>query len=288
MKKKLPKIGGHVSAAGGLHKAFENAVSIGAENFQIHATSPRQWKVRMPDTDAVDLFLKQREATGITRYYIHAPYLINLATPDPDLLEKSYQNLKGNFEIGQLIGARGVVFHLGSSKGWGLQEGIEQQVQVVQRLLNEVPDNGCMLLLENSAGGGDKIGATIDQLGLLMRGISNPRVGICFDTAHAFESGVLEYTPAKIKIFFDEFDQNIGIEKIGCLHINDSKTAFNSQHDRHENIGEGEIGIEGFRAFAQEDRLHDVDWCLETPGFDNTGPDAKNIEILKNCFHADI
>ncbi len=288
MIKKLPRIGGHVSAAGGLFHAFDNALAIGAENFQIHATSPRQWKVRIPNDTMVATFLKQREVTGITHYYIHAPYLINLATPDPELLEKSYQNLKGNFEIGQLIEARGVMFHLGSSKGWSTQEGMEQQIKTVRRLLEEVPDGGCALLLENAAGGGDKLGATIDQLADLIKGIGNSRVGICFDTAHAFESGVLEYTPKAIKSFFDHFDQKIGIDKIGCLHINDSKTAFNSQHDRHENIGEGEIGIEGFKAFAQEGRLHDIDWCLETPGFDGTGPDAKNIEILKSCFHENI
>ncbi len=284
MQRERPSIGGHVSAAGGLFQAFERAVAIGAENFQIHATSPRQWKVRLPDEEAVAQFLAQREATGITRYYIHAPYLINLATPDPELLEKSYQNLKGNFEIGQLLGARGVVFHLGSSKGWSGAEGMQQQIAAVHRLLAEVEDKGCKLLLENAAGGGDKLGATIDQLAQLVTGIHDDRVAICFDTAHAFEAGVLRYDDEAITKFFDEFDTRIGIDRLLCLHVNDSKTAFDSQHDRHENIGEGEIGIEGFRALARETRLHQADWCLETPGFTGEGPDQKNIEILTSCF----
>jgi endonuclease IV len=121
-------------------------------------------------------------------------------------------------------------------------------------------------------------------LATLINGINDARAGICFDTAHAFESGVLKYDELSIQTFFDEFDKKIGIEKLVVLHVNDSKTAFDSQHDRHENIGEGYIGLEGFKNLAKETRLHNVDWCLETPGFDGNGPDQKNIEILKNCF----
>ena len=282
--KNTPIIGGHVSAVGGIDKAVINAQAIGAQTFQIHATSPRQWQVRVPDEKVVTTFLKEIAKSDIKSYYIHAPYLINLATVIPELLEKSYNNLKGNYEIGQLIHAKGVVYHLGSFKGWDKESALQQQITTVKKLLANVEFKGCSLLLENSAGGGDKLGVTVDELAVLINGIDDDRVGICLDTAHAYEAGILTYDSDSIKLFFDEFDQKIGMHKLICLHVNDSKTEFESLHDRHDNLGEGFIGLEGFKALAKEERLFNVDWCLETPGFDGNGPDKENMEILKKCF----
>ncbi len=140
-------------------------------------------------------------------------------------------------------------------------------------------------MIENAAGGGQKIGANARDIGAILRAVKSKQLKVCFDTAHAFEAGLVdEYTPAKTKKLFDEWAREVGIKNIIALHVNDSKTAFNSHHDRHENIGEGYIGISGFRNLAKEKRLRDKAWLLEVPGFMGAGPDKKNIEILRGCF----
>ena len=139
--------------------------------------------------------------------------------------------------------------------------------------------------MENAAGGGEKIGKTAGELAYLLKKVNSKRVKICLDTAHAFESGIIkEYKSDGIKKFLDEWDKEIGLENITALHANDSKTLWNSHHDRHENIGAGYIGLAGFKALAREKRLWNKAWLLEVPGFDNEGPDKKNMDILKSCF----
>ncbi|MAF80116.1 hypothetical protein CL629_03500 [bacterium] len=281
---KTPNIGAHVRAAGGLWTAIDNAKSIGAVCFQIFGASPRQWYAKIPSSEDVEKFRSELKKKKIGPVYLHAAYLVNLATPNRELLGKSIQNLSEHLKIAEMIGAEGLIFHPGSSKGMKSRvSGLNQEARAIQKILKSVPGR-TRLIIENTAGGGEKIG-TIEDIKYLYKKIESERVKICIDTAHAFEEGMIEkYTKAKIKKFIDEWDGAVGLKNIPVLHINDSKTVYESHHDRHENIGEGYIGIQGFRALAKEPRLQNKDWILEVPGFKNQGPDKKNIDIIKSCF----
>jgi len=279
-----PKIGAHVSTAGGLSTAFERAKEIGADCIQIFGASPRMWYAKLPSAEEVKKFKDEEKRSGVGPTYLHAPYLINLGTPNGDLLSKSVKNLSDHFKIAELIGAAGVIFHIGSSAGMDKEKSREQVIKAIKKVLEDVPGKS-FLVMENAAGGGEKIGKTAEELGLIFKKVGSKRLKVCLDTAHAFESGIIkEYSAPEIKRFVEEWDKAIGLEKIVAIHANDSKTPWNSHNDRHENIGEGHIGLKGFKELAKEKRLWDKAWLLEVPGFKNEGPDKKNVDILKSCF----
>ena len=281
---KTPNIGAHVRAAGGLWTAIENAKRIGASCIQIFGASPRQWNAKIPSDADVKKFKYTLKESGLNSVYLHAAYLVNLATPQRELLEKSIRNLTDHLKIAEMIGAEGLIFHPGSSKGMKSREsGLDQEVRAIQKILKSVPGKA-KLIIENTAGGGEKVG-TAEDIQYLYKKIKSERVKVCIDTAHAFEEGMIEkYTKLEIKKLVDTWDRAVGLKNIPVLHINDSKTEYASHHDRHENIGEGHIGIQGFRALAKEPRLQGKDWILEVPGFKNEGPDKKNIDIIKSHF----
>lgn len=285
-KSSRPRIGAHVRTGGGLHKAIENAGRIGAECIQIFGASPQQWQVKFPSKSEALLFKKQMEEHKVGPVFLHAAYLVNLASPEAALRAKSIQSLSDHLKIADLIGAAGLIFHMGSNKGENLEEALHGTVSGMKEVLKNVPGK-TLLIMENSAGGGSKLGATPEQLGYLLKKVGSQRVKVCIDTAHAFEAGIIdEYSPARVKKFLKDLDSKIGLENIVALHINDSKTPPHSHYDRHENIGEGYIGLKGFQALATEKRLHDKAWILEVPGFDGEGPDKRNIEILRSCCEA--
>jgi endonuclease IV len=161
---------------------------------------------------------------------------------------------------------------------------MERVVAGIKQVLKNVPGK-TPLVIENSAAGGKKVGARPEDIGAIMKKVGSSRVKMCLDTAHIFEAGEIEsYTPANIKKLLDRIDGSIGLENLVALHANDSKTLFNSHHDRHENIGEGHIGLVGFKNLAKEKRIAHTAWLLEVPGFDGEGPDKKNVDILKKLF----
>jgi deoxyribonuclease-4 len=278
-----PLIGAHVSVAGGLFKAFENAAAIGAECVQIFGASPRQWAAPLPSAEAVHQFKDAWKASDVKAVYLHAPYLNNLASPDPAMIKKSIVNLSAHLQITELIGANGLIFHVGSGKESPQEEATAKAIAAMKIILKNVPGSA-QLIVENAAGGGAKLGDNAKEVAALVHGVGSLRMKACFDTAHAFESGIIEsYTPGNIRKLFDEWDKELGLEHLVALHANDSKTAFNSKHDRHENIGQGYIGAEAFANLAKEKLISHTHWLLEVPGYDNLGPDKKNIDILKKC-----
>ncbi len=280
---KKPKIGAHVSVAGGLHFIFENARAIGAECAQIFGASPRQWRAKMPNSSEISKFKTVAKNSSVSPIFLHAAYLANLASSDKEILAKSIQSLTDHLTIAALIRAEGLIFHVGSSKGGNKKEALDEEVRAIKEILKKVPGQ-TKLIMENTAGGGEKVGS-LEDISYIYKKVQSPRLKICFDTAHAFESGLInEYAPQKIKNLFDEWDKAIGLENLVALHVNDSKTKSGSNHDRHENIGEGEIGLAGFKNLAKEKRISGACWLLEVPGFDGNGPDRKNIDILKSCF----
>src|SRR3989344_4676464 len=222
------------------------------------------WYAKQPSEQDVALYKEKAKASSVARAYLHAPYLVNLASPDGEMIKKSVKNLSDHLQIAQRIGANGLIFHVGSGKEIPKAEAMERAIEAMSFVLESVPGD-VELVIENAAGGGQKLGASAHEIGEMLERIDSPRLKVCFDTAHACE---------------------VGMQNIVALHVNDSKTAYNSHHDRHENIGEGHIGLLGFQNLAREARLHDKAWILEVPGFDGMGPDKKNIEILHACFQS--
>lgn len=280
----MPDIGGHVSAQGGLFRAIINGEKIGATTIQMYGASPRMWSANQPETHEVEKFKETRKNSSIKSVYLHAAYLVNLASPSDEVYEKSIKNLSDHLNIAEAIGADGLIFHVGSGKESSKEKALEKEVRAIKEVLKNTSGKS-YLVMENSAGGGAKIGSAIDEIKHLFNELRSKRVKVCFDTAHAFEAGMIEkYTKENVKKLFDDWDKAIGLENIVALHVNDSKTKYSSHNDKHENIGEGEIGIDGFKALASEKRLWDKAWILEVPGFDDMGPDKKNIDILRSLF----
>jgi deoxyribonuclease-4 len=281
----VPKIGAHVSAAGGLHKAFLRAAAIGANCIQIFGSTPRSFQVVFPTQAEVELFKKQRKETGIGPVFLHAPYLVNLATPDAGALKRSVALLTAHFKISEMIGAEGLIFHIGSTLGKLAAEEAERQVAMAMKAVLKGVPGKVHLIIENASGGGGKVGSAPDEIGRIIDLVSSPRVKVCIDTAHAFEAGLIaKYDDENVEAFAAAWRREVGLENIAALHVNDSKTAFDSKSDRHENIGEGRIGLSGFKALAKEKHFRELPWLLEVPGFTGGGPDKRNVDILKKCF----
>jgi len=277
----MPIIGAHVSAAGGLKKAIERAQKIGAQCIQIFGAPPRTFWAKMPEQKDVAEYKAALKQSGIGPVFLHAAYLVNLASPKSDLRAKSVKSLSDHLRIAEMLGAQGLIFHIGSGKDMPREEALNLTLAGMKQVLKNV-SGYVELIMENTSGSGQKIGRDAAELGWLLKRMQNKRARVCVDTAHALEAGVIEtFSPAEIKKFLDDYEKHAGFKNIAAFHVNDSKTAFNSHNDRHENIGQGHIGIEGFKNLARDKRMKDMPWILEVPGFKNEGPDKRNVEILK-------
>lgn len=278
----MPIIGAHVSAAGGAHNCFENAKAIGATAMQIFVSSPRQWKVKDPDDEAVAQFKAAQKESGLGPVFAHASYLVNLASVDPKKRHGGATNLAAHLRLVEAYGITGLIFHLGSSKEWSVEEAIETQGKMMQKVLDEVPGKS-FLIMENSSGGGDKLGSSPEQIGAIYKAAGKPkRVKVCIDTAHAFAAGELQtFSKKELDSFVERCDKAFGWKNVVCIHLNDSKSPHGSFVDRHENIGEGEIGLKAFQTLAKHKAFKDLPWMTEVPGFDGNGSDVKNMEIVK-------
>ena len=274
------KIGAHVSTAGGLHTAFGRAADMGAETIQIFASSPRAWKFRELKPEVVTKFHEAADETGIGPVFIHGSYLVNIAGA-PDLVEKSVACLIRNMEVGAEIGATGVVFHAGSHKGRGFDAVIGSATAALSEVL-EVSPPGPLLLVENSAGMGAHLGASFEELGKMISAVGSDRLKVCLDTEHCFAAGYDIANPDAIDAAMDEFDRHIGLDRLVVVHANDAKVEMGSGVDRHDNIGEGHIGIEGFEVIMGHEAFQDVPFILEVPGPDKKGPDKDNVDRLKS------
>lgn len=275
------RIGGHVSSQGGLLKALERAKSIGANTIQLFGASPVQWRASLPKEDEAQAFIEVAKKEDIYPIFLHAPYLINLASPKKQLAAMSRELLAKHLAIANTIGAQGVIFHIGS-KGEQKEDEAEDIVcRALEKIFGEVLEGN--LLIENSAGAGNLVGDSIEEIGRIVKKVNNKRLGFCYDTAHGFESGVLvEFSKKALDDFAKAVEKNIGENKLWALHVNDSKTSAGSNKDRHENIGEGYIGKEGFRTIIQHVFFKELPFILEVPGFEEAGPDKRNIDILKS------
>ena len=273
------KLGAHVSTSGGLQKAIERATNIGAEAIQIFASSPRAWRFRHPDDETAEEFRRLSEQENVSPCYIHGSYLVNIGGSS-DQIEKSIESLVNNMQAAAKIGAEGVIFHGGSHKGKGFDNVFDQAVDTLQKVLELSPDN-VWLCLENSAGMGAHIGSSFQEMGSLISGVNHPNLKVCLDTEHLFAAGYNIASPRELKEVMKEFDAEIGLDKLVAVHANDSKVELGAGVDRHENIGDGHIGTDGFKCIMAEPSFKNVPFFLEVPGFDGEGPDKKNLDLLK-------
>jgi deoxyribonuclease-4 len=274
------QIGAHVSSSGGIDKAIERAVAIGADSVQVFTQSPRTWRPTNHDPASFERFREARAKAGIGGVLCHAVYLCNLAAPDPVIYERSVETLKNTMEVAGGIGADGVVFHVGSHLGSGLEVGLERVVPALEQVL-ELCTGDTWLLMENSAGAGGTIGRSIEELATIHERLGgHPRLGVCLDSCHLWVSGVEVTDPAALDACLEELDSSIGLDRLRALHVNDAAAPFGSNRDRHANILEGELG-EKLGVFLSSPRLQDLPAVLETAGPDNRGPDANEIRKTK-------
>lgn len=273
-------IGAHVSAAGGAYKAVARAEEIGAECFQIFASSPRMWSAKPIPENVAAKYKSEMDRAGMGPTVLHGKYLIALGSPDAELVAKSEAALQTDLAAANILGALGVIFHPASHRGEGFGAIVDRFAESVRKILDrEAGDT--LLMLETSAGAGDHIGSSFAELGALVRAIGNDRVAVCLDTQHVWAAGYDISTPDALNAVIDEFDKEIGLDLLRAVHANDSMRDLGSSVDRHENIGEGFIGSAGFATLMSHGAFQDVPFYIEVPGTNKSGPDRPNLDALK-------
>ncbi|MBI4200980.1 MAG: deoxyribonuclease IV [Chloroflexi bacterium] len=274
------RIGAHVSTAGGLDKAVDRAAELGAETLQCFCSSPQGWAFKPIPEEQAAAFRHKAQAAGVRPAFLHGVYLVNLGTPNQDNLRKGIDSLTNYMRVASAIGAAGVIFHGGSHKGAGYDGIFLQTVNALKEVLAGSPQE-VWLIIENSAGMGNHIGSRFQEIGRIMDAVADSRVKVCLDTQHTFAAGYELTSPEGLEKTIAEFEHEIGLANLVAVHANDSKVPFGSGVDRHENLGRGHIGEEGFLTIMRHPAFHDVPFLLEVPGFDNKGPDKQNMETLR-------
>lgn len=279
------RIGAHVHATGGLLNAIDRALAIGAETIQLFASAPQTWRRKEYPEEIGILFREKAAKHNIYPVFFHGVYLINLATADREHLARSIDSLLFYQRTAAFIGSQGTIFHLGSHKGLGLDEVLPQIVAALREVLAGSPV-GPWLVLENSAGMGMSIGSKFVELARIIEAVGDDRLRVCLDTCHTFAAGYNIADPQGLEAALEEFDREIGFDKLVAIHANDSKVPLGAGVDRHENIGRGYIGRAGFEVIMRHPAFAQMPFLLEVPGFAKQGPDAENVTILKEIREA--
>jgi deoxyribonuclease IV len=277
-------VGAHVSPSGGLWRAVERGTELGARSIQIFNQSPRQWRPTAYTEEDFECFREAFASSEIGAVMIHAVYLLNCGSDDPDIREKSLASLTHSLRVGDALGAHCVVVHPGSAKTGPVDAAVARAGELFAAALAE--SDRCPLHLENTAGAGGTLGRSFAELAALIEaGGASERLGVCLDSCHLLASGYEIRTPAALANVIDVCERTVGPGRIRSLHLNDSQTPLGSARDRHANIGEGELGIDGARAFVNEPRFAMLPCVLETPGPDRTGPTAAELELVNQLIH---
>jgi deoxyribonuclease-4 len=270
-------IGAHVSPAGGLPKAIERGVERGCRAIQIFNQSPRMWKPTVHRDQDVEAFREAMAESPIGAVLIHAVYLVNCASEDPEIRAKSLASLTHSLRAGQRIGASGVVLHPGSAKTGDVQAAIARAGETIRRALDE--SEGCELHLENTAGTGGTLGRSFAELAALLDAAGGgERLGVCLDSCHLFASGYDIRTNAGMASTLREASSKLGSGRVRSLHLNDSQTPLGSNRDRHANVGAGELGESGCGVFLSAPSLQKLPCVLETPGEQRKGPSRAEVK----------
>jgi deoxyribonuclease-4 len=286
------RFGAHVSSSGGISRSIGRGRDLGCESLQVFTHNPRTWRPINHSDEEIAAFRAQAAEAGMGPLVSHGLYLINLGAPDLEvptgppgkpavamrnIYRSSVESLVQHLRAGEALGLAGVVLHVGSSKGSTEDESIARIGAGIAEALDASPGD-CCVFLENTAGAGDTIGRSFAQLRSVADAVGRPgRLAFCLDTQHLFASGYPVHEPGGIDRVLAEFDAVVGMDRLRCLHLNDSLVGFGSNRDRHANLGEGEIGEEGLRRILGSPDLQGLPVILEVPGADGRGPDADNM-----------
>ena len=283
------KIGCHVSIAGGIDNSVIRAEELGCNTMQIFSKNAATWQEKILDQEEVKRFKGnlKNSSININPVFIHTSYLINLASPSDELYFKSINSFVEEMKRADLLlAAPYLITHPGAHRGMGEEYGIQRVIRALNIILEKSADLNLktMILLENTAGSGTHLGYTLGQLKRMMEGAKDrKRIGICFDTCHAFAAGYDLSNRTGVEKTIENLDKNMGLEQLKVIHTNDSKYPLGSQKDRHMHIGEGYIGLEGFKIIVNHKYLKSLPFILETPKF-GPGDDMKNINLVKSLI----
>ena len=278
-------IGAHVSPAGGPANAVERGVERHCRAIQIFNQSPRQWRPTVYDDEKVAAYKAAFARSDVDALLIHAVYLLNCASEDKEIRKKSLVSLVASLRAGQALGAVGVVLHPGSALQSDAKGAIKRASKTIGEALKE--SEGCPLHLENTAGAGGTLGRTFEELAALIEGAGGgKRLGACLDSCHLLASGYDIRTADGLSDVLDEFDRVVGLDRLGSLHVNDSKTKLGSNVDRHINLGEGELGARGCAAFLSEPRFEGLPCVFEGPGASGKAVSPRTSRTRSRCASA--
>jgi deoxyribonuclease-4 len=271
-------IGAHVSPAGGPAKAVERGADKGARAIQIFNQNPRAWKPTIYSDEQVAAFGEAMAGSDVDALLIHAVYLLNAASEDAEIREKTLASLTASLRAGDALGAVAVVLHPGSAKAGEVGPAIERAGAVIREALAE--SEHCALHLENTAGAGGTLGRSFHELAAIIDAAGgDERLGLCLDSCHLYASGYDIRTPEGLTSVLDECVEIVGPERLGSLHLNDSQGGLGTNRDRHANVGEGELGKDGCAVFLSEPRFEGLPLVLETPGPDRQGPTSEELAL---------
>ncbi len=280
-----------MSIAGGMEQAVERACRVEATALQVFVKSSNQWAARPFSAGEVDRFRAAGREAGLDRYTMaHTSYLINLASPRPDLLEKSRAALAVELDRCVELGVPYLVLHPGSHVGEGEQAGLESVAASLDAVMgagSRARSDDVMILLETTAGQGTNLGSCFEHLAAILDLAGcRDRLGVCMDTCHLLASGYEFRDPVSLEKMMNRFDEIVGLARLRGVHLNDSKTELGSRKDRHEHIGDGFIGLEGFRPFMNDGRFRDVPMVLETPKGEDLAEDRRNLALLRDLIES--
>jgi deoxyribonuclease IV len=284
-KPRGPLLGAHMSIAGGVDKSLLLGKSVDCDAIQIFTKSSRQWAAKPYTKEEIGLFDLNRKATGITKVIAHDSYLLNLGSPDDALRKRSVAAFVDELERCEILGVSNLVAHPGSHVGAGEDKGIKTIARSLDEVHTACPGYNVKVTLEITAGQGSNLGYRFEQIGNIADATrESDRLRVCFDTEHAFAAGYDIRTREGYERTFTEFDETIGLKLLAAFHLNDSKKEFNSRVDRHEHIGKGHIGVEGFRLLLNDKRFWDLPMCLETPKGPDLAEDRENLTLLRSLI----
>jgi len=283
------KLGAHLSIAGGYSKAIERIVDIGGNCLQIFSSSPRSWNFAKVDETKIKKFLPLKSKLSIDPIYFHASYLVNLADGSR-IGHLSKQSLIAEMSIAPLLQIKGSIVHLGSFKNFqfspdliGIQSNLKYKTLIknIKEILEKTPKES-LFIIENA--GNRKIGQTLEEISQIIKDVNDKRVRLCLDTCHLFSNGYRFSIDKELDLFLEKLDELDLLDKLEVWHVNDSRDPFNSGHDRHDNIGQGTIGLDEFKTLLNHSKTKNYPFIIETPGFNDEGPDKKNLDILKSLI----
>lgn len=262
----MRRLGAHMSIGGGIWRALERGKALGCDTIQIFTKNARSWRAKPLKGEEIEEFLKVKEATGIDPVVAHDTYLINLASPKEEVYSKSIEALWEELERASALRVPYLVMHPGAHLGSGEEEGLYRIARAINLIHQRGPDLGVMILLETTAGQESSLGWSFEQLARVIEMLEEDhRVGICFDTCHAFAAGYDLSSEEGYRRTFEELDEVLGLERLKVIHLNDSKAPCGSRIDRHEHIGRGEIGLEAFERLLNDERFATLPFIIETP-----------------------